>query len=144
MCLLLFCCFFFCFFSSRRRHTICALVTGVQTCALPISLRRWRARAIRKSKAEPGAVGDVAPTYAIRVPCPFAMPMRPLVGRGHAPDTRAVSAAVAPMGSACELPIQSQTRSRWGRGPDLRKGAESAGAGLDVVDQGGEGAHSAD
>src|SRR3546814_14299949 len=30
-------CLFF-FFSSRRRHTRCALVTGVQTCALPISL----------------------------------------------------------------------------------------------------------
>src|SRR3546814_8822988 len=30
MCLLFF-------FSSRRRHTSCALVTGVQTCALPIS-----------------------------------------------------------------------------------------------------------
>src|SRR3546814_15871884 len=30
-------CFFF-FFSSRRRHTRCALVTGVQTCAHPISL----------------------------------------------------------------------------------------------------------
>src|SRR3546814_13271541 len=29
---------FFFFFSSRRRHTRCALVTGVQTCALPISL----------------------------------------------------------------------------------------------------------
>src|SRR3546814_7657621 len=28
-----------CFFSSRSRHTRCALVTGVQTCALPISLR---------------------------------------------------------------------------------------------------------
>src|SRR3546814_2316934 len=29
------------FFSSRRRHTRCALVTGVQTCALPIyRLRR--------------------------------------------------------------------------------------------------------
>src|SRR3546814_10528313 len=28
-------CVFF-FFSSRRRHTRCALVTGVQTCALPI------------------------------------------------------------------------------------------------------------
>src|SRR3546814_4704058 len=26
------------FFSSRRRHTSCALVTGVQTCALPIFL----------------------------------------------------------------------------------------------------------
>src|SRR3546814_7448694 len=26
------------FVSSRRRHTRCALVTGVQTCALPISI----------------------------------------------------------------------------------------------------------
>src|SRR3546814_14041633 len=26
------------FFSSRRRHTRCSLVTGVQTCALPISI----------------------------------------------------------------------------------------------------------
>src|SRR3546814_7561338 len=35
------------FFSSRRRHTICALVTGVQTCALPIchNLDRVRTRA---------------------------------------------------------------------------------------------------
>src|SRR3546814_17162919 len=34
---------FFC--SSRRRHTRCALVTGVQTCALPICLtyEMWRA-----------------------------------------------------------------------------------------------------
>src|SRR3546814_9201863 len=29
-------CFSFFFVSSRRRHTRCALVTGVQTCALPI------------------------------------------------------------------------------------------------------------
>src|SRR3546814_18898796 len=28
----------FFFVSSRRRHTRCALVTGVQTCALPISM----------------------------------------------------------------------------------------------------------
>src|SRR3546814_3959790 len=35
LCLFIF--FFFFFFSSRRRHTRCALVTGVQTCALPIS-----------------------------------------------------------------------------------------------------------
>src|SRR3546814_8652526 len=28
--------YIFFFFSSRRRHTRCALVTGVQTCALPI------------------------------------------------------------------------------------------------------------
>src|SRR3546814_6226655 len=37
-CFGLFLCVFywFFFFSSRRRHTSCALVTGVQTCALPI------------------------------------------------------------------------------------------------------------
>src|SRR3546814_10271030 len=35
MCLLSALLFLF-FFSSRRRHTRCALVTGVQTCALPI------------------------------------------------------------------------------------------------------------
>src|SRR3546814_4791398 len=33
------CCVLIFFFSSRRRHTRCALVTGVQTCALPICLR---------------------------------------------------------------------------------------------------------
>src|SRR3546814_7819411 len=33
-------CFCLFFFSSRRRHTRGALVTGVQTCALPISLGR--------------------------------------------------------------------------------------------------------
>src|SRR3546814_13389764 len=32
----------FFFFSSRRRHTRCALVTGVQTCALPIFLNLCR------------------------------------------------------------------------------------------------------
>src|SRR3546814_1693439 len=49
------------FFSSRRRHTRCALVTGVQTCALPICVfgalaRRdddllvWNSRGIARSK----------------------------------------------------------------------------------------------
>src|SRR3546814_10165978 len=32
----------FFFFSSRRRHTRCALVTGVQTCALPICTMSMR------------------------------------------------------------------------------------------------------
>src|SRR3546814_7681312 len=35
LCVFYVCFVFFC--SSRRRHTRCALVTGVQTCALPIS-----------------------------------------------------------------------------------------------------------
>src|SRR3546814_3484127 len=38
-----------CFFSSRRRHTICALVTGVQTCALPIFLAIGTANMPRKA-----------------------------------------------------------------------------------------------
>src|SRR3546814_8101821 len=40
VCLIFCTCFLFIcvfFFSSRRRHTRCELVTGVQTCALPIS-----------------------------------------------------------------------------------------------------------
>src|SRR3546814_6468344 len=35
MVVVCYCCWFF---SSRRRHTRCALVTGVQTCALPIAV----------------------------------------------------------------------------------------------------------
>src|SRR3546814_19925865 len=46
-----------CFFSSRRRHTRCALVTGVQTCALPISSGRARNRAGRGAQ---GSGGDRA------------------------------------------------------------------------------------
>src|SRR3546814_18024762 len=45
-------CSLYFFFSSRRRHTSCALVTGVQTCALPILLAaiwtatEWTAHAL--------------------------------------------------------------------------------------------------
>src|SRR3546814_4634204 len=44
------CIFDFFFLSSRRRHTRCALVTGVQTCALPISFL---------TVAQHGLVGDM-------------------------------------------------------------------------------------
>src|SRR3546814_1336851 len=56
------------FFSSRRRHTRCALVTGVQTCALPISALAQhvrdvgqQARAVGTDQAEYGlpALGAV-------------------------------------------------------------------------------------
>src|SRR3546814_3581891 len=56
------------FFSSRRRHTRCALVTGVQTCALPISRRfaampTTRCLVTGKNDADccPLAIGKVAP-----------------------------------------------------------------------------------
>src|SRR3546814_2286457 len=40
------------FFSSRRRHTRCALVTGVQTCALPIYVSRANASAFEFADVE--------------------------------------------------------------------------------------------
>src|SRR3546814_16954047 len=48
---------FFFFFSCRRRHTRCELVTGVQTCALPIAARRRRRAALgRRRDCPPGEV----------------------------------------------------------------------------------------
>src|SRR3546814_7039200 len=47
-------CFFF--FSSRRRHTRCALVTGVQTCALPISARACGESSRRSKRTAPECV----------------------------------------------------------------------------------------
>src|SRR3546814_6510032 len=60
MCCLLWL-LFFC--SSRRRHTSCALVTGVQTCALPISaLRTIPGAADVQAEQTSGA-----PTFDIKV-----------------------------------------------------------------------------
>src|SRR3546814_2187181 len=55
-----FCLLFF--VSSRRRHTRCALVTGVQTCALPISCpypttAMSRRAAIRRARSGSRAAG---------------------------------------------------------------------------------------
>src|SRR3546814_6605807 len=48
------CCYLiFFFFSSRRRHTRCALVTGVQTCALPIYQRHHAPHGRDAVKGEP-------------------------------------------------------------------------------------------
>src|SRR3546814_9123000 len=63
MVVLLYLVFVYFFFSSRRRHTRCALVTGVQTCALPISacaggetiLARLRARHRMDVRPQSGA-----------------------------------------------------------------------------------------
>src|SRR3546814_7695444 len=43
----------FFFFSSRRRHTRCALVTGVQTCALPIYAVRQGRDVARRARKVP-------------------------------------------------------------------------------------------
>src|SRR3546814_18233785 len=44
--------YFFFFFSSRRRHTRCALVTGVQTCALPIFPRLNKMQVLEMARCE--------------------------------------------------------------------------------------------
>src|SRR3546814_16201463 len=58
--LLLFCFVVFFFFSSRRRHTRCALVTGVQTCALPIL-----AMTDQRGQHDPTAFYDMDDTSAL-------------------------------------------------------------------------------
>src|SRR3546814_13762859 len=47
------------FFSSRRRHTRCALVTGVQTCALPISLELFKAIRERGGEVEDCRIAQI-------------------------------------------------------------------------------------
>src|SRR3546814_2619423 len=55
-------CIFVCFcFSSRRRHTRCALVTGVQTCALPICRRLPDRRAQDPARRPDRTGGGVIP-----------------------------------------------------------------------------------
>src|SRR3546814_1940854 len=75
-------CYFFCFFfSSRRRHTRCALVTGVQTCALPILQPLVASRAARPSTTKRArAAGNERNECGIkylRCACP---PLVPAVG----------------------------------------------------------------
>src|SRR3546814_19620090 len=80
-------CFFFCFFfSSRRRHTRCALVTGVQTCALPI----WLPRGPRRLLCRAGGVDELGPF----LPVIFPTESRPWLRQ--APLRQSVSGAGAP------------------------------------------------
>src|SRR3546814_2088671 len=62
------------FFSSRRRHTRCALVTGDQTCALPISSHRPRERSappgLRHTVAMAGR-GQAVKTPVTQPPSPY-------------------------------------------------------------------------
>src|SRR3546814_8138770 len=80
---------FFFFFSSRRRHTRCALVTGVQTCALPISFAIGR------------MFGDISGGAAI-----FAAEREPLDEAKHDEQDRSEERRV---GKECV----STCRSRW-------------------------------
>src|SRR3546814_16376678 len=73
----------FLFFSSRRRHTSCALVTGVQTCALPIC----KLIAVTEARAK-----RLEQSHICRTSCQIQLPTRSLqcltlarIGRGNHP-----------------------------------------------------------
>src|SRR3546814_20553936 len=70
------------FFSSRRRHTSCALVTGVQTCALPIS---WRAKRIIEFLDLIDALCAPGDTAADQVGYDLVIPAIPGFGFGGKP-----------------------------------------------------------
>src|SRR3546814_10765581 len=103
MYVVILCVSFSFFFSSRRRHTRCALVTGVQTCALPICARYQTPEPPVPQKKK-SAVLPLAPVYchifAFSSPlmrtCPAgkrtcaakALPLRALHSRQWQNDTR--------------------------------------------------------
>src|SRR3546814_6626758 len=94
-------CYFYLFFSSRRRHTSCALVTGVQTCALPIYRGGERgrpagARGLRPPRDAGGAGGALGGDRRQRRLLPHAF------RRGRRSEERRV-------GKECV----STCRSRW-------------------------------
>src|SRR3546814_20464083 len=101
------------FFSSRRRHTRCALVTGVQTCALPISLGSFVANGLVAA-----ALGSIANRMigqgivALLVGFALVTAAAALLWRGRL--TRAADPAVAapaPLLSARLLPVQVGART---------------------------------
>src|SRR3546814_4450498 len=63
----------FFFFSSRRRHTRCALVTGVQTCALPICAIGRQSSRRRKDRPAPSRAARSTP-ISFRLPKSSATP----------------------------------------------------------------------
>src|SRR3546814_1080259 len=71
------------FFSSRRRHTMCALVTGVQTCALPIFNNGRRscadAAGTRTEDSSPAATTATTTTTTATWPAAAAVNLR--IGR---------------------------------------------------------------
>src|SRR3546814_4723068 len=77
------------FFSSRRRHTSCALVTGVQTCALPISAPVFKLTADLQARRrlgltatlvrEDGREGDV---FSLIGPKRFDAPWKEIEAQG--------------------------------------------------------------
>src|SRR3546814_1947417 len=83
-------------FSSRRRHTRCALVTGVQTCALPISGLNYRSPALERLAAvlSPYSVWRNPDLDGSRPPVPKLLPDIPLLLRELLDHVRGVTGQI--------------------------------------------------
>src|SRR3546814_13323658 len=94
----------FFFFSSRRRHTSCALVTGVQTCALPIYMDGACSppSEVRYDRDSAGAVIASLGTHVIDRFAPDAQAGYPTICKGRRSEERRV-------GKECV----SKCRCRW-------------------------------
>src|SRR3546814_5891865 len=94
----------FLFFSSRRRHTSCALVTGVQTCSLPISCWQPASNAHAAIAAMDVVFMAYKPTPAAAATAYRCHPerLKPLLQRhGHGDSARGIGRHGAiPRGSA--------------------------------------------
>src|SRR3546814_11454491 len=115
-------CYLF-FFSSRRRHTRCALVTGVQTCALPILIKDTL-----PEKGMPASLGAVA--------------LRDFIAPDDAPYTRAIAGAglisiarssmpELGLNVVTESPLVGPTRNTWSL--EHTPGSSSGGAAAGVA-----------
>src|SRR3546814_2583602 len=99
-CILLLFVLFFFFFSSRRRHTRCALVTGVQTCALPILSPAPSASALSVVRSSPDTSS---------MPMPEMPPNSAGVSGLPCASTTRAPAADRPWPTAAILPSRTST-----------------------------------
>src|SRR3546814_5011852 len=115
-------------FSSRRRHTRCALVTGVQTCALPICRRDERGRALPAPVCGRGArfpFLHAQPRRAQLCDLPYA---RAAADRPRQGESRMTSSARDALHAAAKERILL-TDGGWGTQIQIRKLAEADYAG---------------
>src|SRR3546814_17938744 len=105
-------------FSSRRRHTICALVTGVQTCALPISGSERPGRKLGLSMGIALVMGNMIGSGVFLLPASLA----PFGWNGVAGWAITIAGELA-LARSEERRVGKECVStcRAGRGPDHKK-----------------------
>src|SRR3546814_910548 len=98
------------FFASRRRHTRCALVTGVQTCALPIS----------RPPADSGKTPERRAPSCLRPMSPRLLPSPPLSCKANPQNQSPVPAT-----QSSPSKMGRGTAAKGGGGGERPKGAKA-------------------